>query len=286
VSLVDNPDHCGACGNACEGVTPFCQGDTCVATCPLTDCQGACVDLQTDPRHCGDCAIDCGSAGTCTAGVCDTCAAPGVDCGGVCADTSSDPLHCGGCGLTCDPFTEACEAGDCACRDGLTDCDDTAGVQCRDTVNDAENCGGCGATCADGQFCQDSSCACTPPLVSDGAGGCTDPTSDPGACGDPPVTCSGDTPLCQEGACVNSCSDGLTPCDGACVDLDTHPFHCGTCGEAVGPEEMCIDGDARDIEIATGCNECPCQVCIADDKTCCAHPITGVPVCVDAPACP
>jgi len=43
-----------------------------------------------------------------------------------------------------------------------------------------------------------------------------------------------------------SCPDGRTPCEGACVDLDTHPVHCGACDAPCdpGPGEAaaCVGG--------------------------------------------
>jgi hypothetical protein len=285
VDTRDNAADCGACGNACEGATPFCQGTTCVATCeaPRTDCNGACVDLMTDARHCGDCATDCGSAGTCSAGTCGACAAPGTLCGDQCADLASDPDHCGGCGMQCDAFTEGCSASGCVCRGALVDCDQAVdATDCRDTQNDAQHCGQCDRQCGDAEVCQTGECVCIPPLVRDAGGACADPASTQAACGTPPVDCG--TMLCQGGACVAACGDGLNECSGGCVDVQTNPLHCGDCGERCGEGELCVAGECRGSDPATGCSTCPCAIC--EDKPCCAHPVNGAPICLDADACP
>jgi hypothetical protein len=48
---------------------------------------------------------------------------------------------------------------------------------------------------------------------------------------------------CVAGECV--CADGLSPCDGDCVDLRSDPLNCGECGEVCAGDEVCADGDCR-----------------------------------------
>jgi murein DD-endopeptidase MepM/ murein hydrolase activator NlpD len=75
----------------------------------LTECNGICIDTQTDPKNCGSCGFNClnvspnmacvGSACICREGFA-FCGDPGTG-GGVCTDRSSDPNHCGRCGRQC-----------------------------------------------------------------------------------------------------------------------------------------------------------------------------------------
>src|SRR5690606_36752939 len=74
----DTPRACGDCSTQCTGQRPNCAptesgGFECVATCleePYTsECDGECVDTQTNPRHCGMCRNICPS-GICVDGEC------------------------------------------------------------------------------------------------------------------------------------------------------------------------------------------------------------------------
>jgi hypothetical protein len=48
---------------------------------------------------------------------------------------------------------------------------------------------------------------------------------------------------CVGGQCVyKNCPDGLTRCDGECVDTKTDPRHCGRCN-AQNPHNICCDGN-------------------------------------------
>src|SRR6056297_1151546 len=60
VVLESDPDHCGACENACGG-EQLCFGGECLDDCPagLTDCGGDCVDLNSDEASCGACDFSC-----------------------------------------------------------------------------------------------------------------------------------------------------------------------------------------------------------------------------------
>jgi hypothetical protein len=40
-----------------------------------------------------------------------------------------------------------------------------------------------------------------------------------------------------------ACEEGRTPCDGACIDLETNPMHCGACGNALPDDVQCVDGE-------------------------------------------
>lgn len=93
-SLID-PEHCGACENACAG-TELCAAPgggppSCVSSCGAdeTECSGACVDTNSSPVHCGGCGNACPSSppgatgSTCSGGTCrPICRAGFDDCDG------------------------------------------------------------------------------------------------------------------------------------------------------------------------------------------------------------
>jgi hypothetical protein len=57
--------------------------------------------------------------------------------------------------------------------------------------------------------------------------------------------CAGNTPLCapvdDNFECVDACEDPLVACADQCVDILTHPLHCGRCFN-VCPSGVCVDG--------------------------------------------
>jgi hypothetical protein len=68
--------------------------------CPsgTVNCDGGCVDTNTDSLNCGACDYTCFDPGTC--------------CGGECVDLQEDEMNCGTCGMTCfDPAV--CWYGNC-----------------------------------------------------------------------------------------------------------------------------------------------------------------------------
>ena len=70
VFLRNDDNHCGTCGNSCNGGD--CVDGTCNGTCPPErpdDC-GICVNLQTDPKNCGSCFSLCEAGKACVNGVC------------------------------------------------------------------------------------------------------------------------------------------------------------------------------------------------------------------------
>jgi hypothetical protein len=152
------PEHCGACGVACEaGKT--CTAGTCVCN-GTTQCDDGCFDLSTDAQHCGDCAKSCGETEQCVVGGCQPIPGCTKVCNGACVDTQVNPNHCGDCGKTCNEGL--CEKGACTCPAGFSMC---AGG-CKETQFDPTNCGGCGTTCAAAQHCTAGKCegeTCVPP---------------------------------------------------------------------------------------------------------------------------
>lgn len=102
VDVQSDPDHCGGCGVACDGV---CVAGSCQdkAACDLKVCDGACVDTSDHPLHCGQCDNACAVDQVCFAGGCwDYEPTPGCQtCGDcdcpdqeTCCDLPGYGLHC------------------------------------------------------------------------------------------------------------------------------------------------------------------------------------------------
>jgi hypothetical protein len=104
--LATDPQHCSACGNACE------PGFDCVdgaCTCQETPCGTSCVDLDTDLGHCGACGRACPMDADCVSGECQC---PAAECDGECVDLNTDEGNCGVCNAGCS-LGETCCAGVC-----------------------------------------------------------------------------------------------------------------------------------------------------------------------------
>jgi hypothetical protein len=238
---------CGACGNSCQGGTPICAPSgigtnsfVCASGCPgssPTRCGMTCVDTASNDSHCNGCNLACtggkhcvGSACTCMGGqrwceATNTCAVNDVAaCGPTCtrctAPTGGSPT-CDGttCGQTCGSQTPSyCPASH----------------SCVNTNTDLNNCGACGVTCAGGKDCVAGGCSC-PPGTHECGGICVSNTS-PSNCGTTACTpCSGPpsgngSATCDGTSCGITCQGARTPCNGDCVDTQTNPQHCNSCG--------------------------------------------------------
>src|SRR5262249_32201745 len=117
------------------------------------DCNGSCIDTQSDTVNCGACGNACGSGEVCINGQCYC--PGGKSCNGRCTNINNDPLNCGRCGLAC-PAGYACCNGNCcqsgACADiGFSECCPTERI-CKDS-NDLNFC------CSEGQICCNGQCA-------------------------------------------------------------------------------------------------------------------------------
>ena len=171
---------------------------------------------------------DAGSSGSDDADTDEACDDDaGLSCGGTCIDPLTNASHCGGCDVACDAG-QVCDAGSCAsaCSGGRTAC----GAVCFDLQTDPLHCGECGETCEPGGSCN--------------AGDCSD------ACND---ACDRTTEVCAAGTC--ECRSGLSPCDGACVDLQRDPLHCGTCDRECG-SDPCGGGECQPDGCPAGTDPC------------------------------
>jgi hypothetical protein len=110
----------GTCIHHGCGVGQLFDPNTCQCRCPepTTDCDGTCVDTQTDSGNCGECGHACPATQNCGFGVCTCDDGFKIPCppDGHCVDTNTDPKNCGGCGIACtDPLYPHCGNGLCGC---------------------------------------------------------------------------------------------------------------------------------------------------------------------------
>jgi hypothetical protein len=73
----------------------------------IVECDGKCVNINSDPGHCGQCDAPCPSNFVCAFGHCQpSCGGVGfMSCGGMAIDTSVDRNNCGMCNNPCPPGT-------------------------------------------------------------------------------------------------------------------------------------------------------------------------------------
>jgi hypothetical protein len=215
---IDDPNHCGTCGNACDlpNAVEGCVAGVCLAVgCAdgYGDCDGdqlSCEVALNSLEHCGECNVPCGgltnASPQCGAGSCAV-----QECLGNFGDCDLDPTNgceqtldtledCGECGEAC--AKASCVGGVCTavvCPDPTADCDGDE-VDCEvDLSNTVEHCGGCGVACA-----------------------FTSAT--------PNATVS-----CQNRSCEAACDADYGDCDenyatGCETPLLTTPSHCNGCG--------------------------------------------------------
>ena len=157
--------------------TQVCSQRTCAANCATgeTECNSACVNVQTDSLNCGTCGVQCSGGRICQGGSC-VCPSNSTECGTppLCVNIESSPANCGACNARC-PSGEICDARQCACPGGFQRCGGTdagageAGAgdaassdsgsrgACVNTRTDPNNCGSCGNMCEAGR-CMQSQC--------------------------------------------------------------------------------------------------------------------------------
>lgn len=204
-------------------------------------------------------------------------------CGGCTFDGSGVAADDGGTTIT-DPDADVSASADAghpdsrpiapdASADGCLSHQMMCGMACRNVTADPHHCGGCGLKCNDDEYCSGSACVCRPGLVRrQGSDRCIDPNSDPDACGPTQQSCNGSDDRCQDGQCVEECDeDNFTECSKACVDTDTNPLHCGSCGKKCKDHEICFGGACLSYDAEPVCNGCPCGDC-TDGEQCSQYP--------------
>ena len=279
-SYVDDPNHCGYCGNKCAllntGIHTCEAGVCCAAVCAtgFKDCNQDCTDgceWPIAPEICdgvdNDCngavddepLVDCKAPKVCTSGqcICDP-AQPDLElCEGLCVDATSDKANCGWCGNDCSqlglPNVTAyeCVAGECLilqCGNPWYDADTQSfnGCECEKTAA-AETCDGLDNDC-DGvvdQYTKPCTSACGDGISECAAGGWT-PCDAPGS-----KQCKNYGTCEIEPMCVDACP---APPAEACNAVDDN------CNGTVDEGFTCIPGDGKELP----CGNCGLQAWICN----------------------
>lgn len=140
------------------------------------------------------------------------CAYPSA-CGASFACLDSDSANCGFCGHACG-VGQVCSGYYC-----VATCN---GTQVR-VESDPANCGVCGHACAAGEVCGHGVCGV--------------------ACGPSATACHGHPQLPPDGGQCATCPNCFDfHGELACLDLSSDTNHCGTCGNACGPGDSCVNG--------------------------------------------
>lgn len=86
--------------------------------------------------------------------------------------------------------------------------------------------------------------------------------------------------VCQGGVCAGNCSEGLTRCNGSCVNLQTDSSNCGSCGNACTTGRTCQSGQCVCTGSLTSCNG-SCVNLQTDSNNCgsCGNACTGGKTC-------
>lgn len=140
----------------------ICDDSECVCEADADECDGECVDFDTNRDHCGQCENACDDDEFCSDGECQQeCSSELTLCDGQCVDQDSDDEHCGDCGEECSTdvagATAFCSDGECevvCSEEDHTICDG----QCTNTDIDRDHCGDCGEDCAFNETCSAGSC--------------------------------------------------------------------------------------------------------------------------------
>jgi len=187
---------------------------------PCTECEGKCVDVQTDPKNCGACGKQCGPGSQCQEGACTSCPAGTTVCNGRCVNQTNDPTNCGACGTQC-AADQFCRASMCVpeCPAPLSVCSGA----CIDLQTSSQYCGACTISCTSAEHCANGACArnCSGTLtscnVADGGFICADLGADNAHCGMCGRACTAGpnaiAAQCSPTGCEQECEPGT-------VDLD------------------------------------------------------------------
>lgn len=303
VDTLNDPLHCGGCGNICPS-GQVCQKGTCGFLCPPAQrlCGNFCIDIRINPKHCGGCNQVCGPGERCEQNQCKLCPRSAPACGqagqktccalnccnNACVDIKNNPNHCGACGNRC-ATGERCNNGVCqlcpntAPKCGASCCSNTCcGAQCVDTTYHPLHCGACGNVCSNGKTC------CN--------GRCIDLRKSKTHCGQCDQACSGNQ-RCDQGVC---CANNQSACGGKCFNLQNDKNHCGACGNVCPQGQICQTGQCVCPNNQTKCGSicvdtqsnnkhcgacgtvCPTnQTCIAGKCTCPTGQIECGGVCIN-----
>ncbi len=294
--LSNDAENCGGCGLACPAGVACYQGLCAVASICTADYE-SCVGSDGGVAW----------SGVCCSGICQGADSPeclgcgvpcpiGSACGGMpfrsCVDDAGNRVFCqknadcpdgrfcaeGYCVLA------SCDAGSSVCAvpilDGGVDRGTCCGSLCADVSSDNDNCGGCGARCASGLNCMafdnGSYDACMDPSVSTYCG-----EEFPCPAGFLCDVSACLPPTCGPGQENESCSYGPgvmgTCCGGRCVDENSDPINCGTCGSS------CSGGSFSACAGELGCVGYPVQQnCL---QSCGVGTVCAQEQCVDS-VCP
>lgn len=267
--------------DASRQVVDYCPSNECPAgwgKCHAAqfDCE---VDFSSDSSNCGECGKVCPELDyawtMCVQGACryqckDRSEPPFVnwaDCNGVVDDGCEVALgtneNCRFCGDTCDSSNPCIVnrdtgEGKCGCDPGLTLC----GNVCVDLDTNIASCGACGNACDvtnggtapahAGYGCQDGACGhlmCETDWGNcdgDWGNGCETNLTLEASCGQCDVQCSAGVHCVKDAFERNvcGCAEGLTYCDGDCVDLVHDTNNCGACENVCQfpAGELCMNG--------------------------------------------
>jgi len=294
--------NCSECGDTCtSGRDCFETDDSTeedkkyVCRCPdgEVQCNGRCVETESNDRHCGGCGMPCGQGAACIGGVCECaddastdcrhpqaccgslgcqsdpmcpniqCGPGTVKCGNTCvSDILSDPFHCGACGNACSA-DEVCVQGECRCGNDPATAELCSGpFVCRTPGGSIEP----RCDCPMGERC--------PPFDQ-----CFDTLSDPQHCGDCLTSCTSGPNVdpagnsqCIAGQCQLACAATFADCDndpknGCESDLNIGlpvavgstgglitVTHCGQCGVTCAPDQTCRNGQCECLNGGQRCN--------------------------------
>lgn len=162
------------------------------------------------------------------------CAAGYERCGNECIDVARDPNHCGRCDNVCSQGNN-CVGGVCGSsdatidvRDGNVDAPDGEDFDGSELLRDVR------ADRTDGS--ETSIDASTDDVADVSVDSCTPPYNTNDHCGDCFTKCTAPNDTCkpsgQTFACSPLCTAPLKNCFGVCVDTQTDPQNCGSCGVA------------------------------------------------------
>lgn len=303
VDIASDPNHCGACGNACNlpHATAGCENQKCtIVTCDpgWKDCDslpanGCEKDVQTDPLNCGDCNNKCSSvngAATCQNGSCGIKCQPGwgncdPNAPGCETDLANTTAHCGGCGQKCElPFAtgESCANSKCnlaGCDPGRANCDGAPANGCEiNTSTDTAHCGGCSKPCPappNGKaVCNNGSCDFSCLNGYHRCGSVCAANNDINNCGQSCAQCpdpgANGNPVCTSGQCGVTCSSGYASCGSAttCYNLANDAQHCGSCPNACTGGRTCQASQCKCPSGKFDCGTAGCQTCCPPEVGC------------------